>query len=72
MKALEFKTQVNPDHTLSVPPDLAAQLPSGQDLRVLLLIADTEEEQAWEQTAALEFGQGYAESDAIYDQFSGR
>lgn len=78
MKTLEFETQINPDHTLSVPQALADQLPPGRPVRVLLLVPesaedlDAAEEQAWKQMAAAEFLKGYADSDAIYDQLPGR
>jgi hypothetical protein len=72
MKAVEFPTMCDPDGTLRVPEAVANDIPKGQPLRVLVLIPETEADQQWEQLAALEFGQGYAQSDAIYDQLSGR
>jgi hypothetical protein len=68
MRALEFQSHMNPDATLSVPPEVARQLPADQPLRVLLLVAEDAEASEWEGLAAKEFLQGYAESDAIYDQ----
>jgi hypothetical protein len=70
MKAVEFETCLNPDQTLTVPPALAGAIPNDTRLRVLILIAENETEREWEQVAALDFGQGYADSDAIYDQLS--
>ena len=70
MKAIEFQAELQPNHTLSVPPDLAEGIPQGQPLRVLILIAESPEDQAWERLTAAEFGQGYADSDAVYDQLS--
>lgn len=72
MKALEFKAQVTPDCTLSVPSSVASEVPSGQTVRVLLLIPDSTEDADWERLGVTEFLKGYAESDAIYDQLSGR
>jgi hypothetical protein len=72
MKAIEFQSQLNPDRTLSVPSDVASAIPVNQPVRVLVLIAEGAADQEWEHLAAWEFGQGYADSDAIYDQFSGR
>ena len=71
MKALEFPSELGPDQTLRVPPGVAAQIPHGQTVRVLVLIGDDAEEAAWEQLAATEMGQGYADSDAVYDKLSG-
>ncbi len=41
-------------------------------LRVLVLIPENDVDQEWEQLAAMEFGQGYADDDAIYHQLSSR
>lgn len=54
-----------------MPSELAAQIPPGQLVRVLLLIPESAEERDWEQFTAEEFLKGYAESDAIYDPLSG-
>ena len=72
MKALEFPSTLNPDGTLAVPHAVAGSIPQGAPLRVLVLIPEADADQAWEQLAALDFGQGYADSDAIYDQLSSR
>jgi hypothetical protein len=71
MKTLEFETQLNPDHTLQVPPAVAAEVPVGQTVRVLLVVADPTEEQEWRRLGLEQFLKGYADSDAIYDQLSG-
>ena len=72
MKAVEFQSELRPDHTLSVPADVLERIPRGQPLRVLVLVPEDAEDQAWEQLAAAEFGMGYADGDAIYDQLSNR
>ena len=71
MKALEFEASVNPDRTLSIPPAVAAQLPPGQPVRVVLLVADSEEERDWSELTAAQFLKGYGEGDAIYDELPG-
>ena len=72
MKAVEFQSEMGPDRTLSIPASVSEQIPRGQTLRVLLLVPENPEDQAWEQLAAAEFGMGYADTDAIYDQLSNR
>jgi hypothetical protein len=68
MKTLEFEAPLNPDQTLTVPPALADQVPLGRTVRVLLLVADSDEEKDWNQLTAAEFFKGYADGDAIYDE----
>jgi hypothetical protein len=71
MKAIEFESQLTPDQSLSVPPSVAKDIPASQPVRVLVLIPDSNDEQHWEHLAAIDFGQGYTDSDAIYDKLSG-
>jgi hypothetical protein len=72
MKAIEFQSEMRPDHTLRVPDNLVSSIPCGQSLRVLVLLAEDTEDATWEQLAATDFGMGYADSDAIYDELSNR
>jgi hypothetical protein len=44
MKAFEFVSPVNADGTLSIPAEVAAQLQPQQPIRVLLLVAEAEQE----------------------------
>jgi len=74
MKALEFETRINPDNTLTVPPEFAEKVLREQPVRVILLVPEAEgddDEREWVSMAASEFLKGYAESDAIYDDLSG-
>ena len=70
MKAVEFTAVVNADRTIVVPPSLADAVWAGQTVRVLVLVADEGADRDWEAAAVREFGLGYADSDAIYDQLS--
>jgi hypothetical protein len=71
MKAIEFQTRVNQDQTLTVPPDVAFLLPKGEIVRVLVLLKESDEDTDWRNLTMDQFLEGYAESDAIYDQFPG-
>lgn len=70
MKAVSFKTQLTAEHTLVVPEDLVQRIPLGKAIQVVIFVSESTEEQDWERAVAAEFGIGYADSDAIYDQFS--
>jgi hypothetical protein len=70
MKAIEFQSQLNSDQTLTVPDSVVGAIPIGQTVRVLVLLAENGTEQEWERLTAEEFGQGYADTDAAYDQLS--
>ncbi|MFL5331574.1 MAG: hypothetical protein ACJ8C4_22010 [Gemmataceae bacterium] len=72
MNAVEFQTELKPDQTLLVPADVARNIPAGQSVRVIVLFGQTESDVDWERSVTTEFGGGYADSDAIYDQLSER
>lgn len=72
MRALEFSGSLNPDSTLTVPRQIANLVPRDQPIRVLLLISDDGESQDWERLTTEQFLQGYAPSDAIYDNLPTR
>lgn len=72
MKAIEFQSQLNPDQTLTVPASAMGAIPIGQAVRVLVLIPETGTDQEWERLTAEDFGRGYADTDAVYDQLSSR
>jgi hypothetical protein len=72
MKTVSFESELRTDHTLVVPDAVLARIPQGQPLRILVLVPENAEEKNWEELAAVEFGMGYAKSDAIYDHLSNR
>jgi hypothetical protein len=71
-RALEFQAQVGADHTLRLPPEVAAQIPTDRPVRVLLLVDDgndeAAEEAAWRQYALERFFDGEEEFDGLYDK----
>ncbi len=71
MKAYEFPTKINRDGSIELPEGLKWVLPADQNVRVILLVDETTDEQTeWDQLTAEQFLAGYAEADAIYDQHS--
>ncbi len=68
MKTLEFRASINQDQTLTIPPEVAAQIEGERPIRVILLITDSGEDEAWLRLSADQFLKGYADSDAIYDE----
>ena len=71
MKTIEFETRVEGSYGLRVPPEVAAQIPKGQTVKVLVVIpeqpSEDEEEREWVRMAQERFVAGYADGDSIYD-----
>jgi hypothetical protein len=72
VKALEFQAQLTPERTLQLPPDVAAQIPAGRPVRVLVFLDDRDgeaaEEAAWKQYALEKLFEGEEELDGLYDR----
>ena len=67
MTAHEFWARINPDHTLTVPPEVAAQLQEKEMLRVVVIVSGQDEDEPWTDLTTEQFLRGYAPGDVIYD-----
>jgi hypothetical protein len=67
MTALEFQASLDADGQVRVPPHVVAQLQHVPSFRVLVLVPQNEEDEAWNRAAEEDFFRGYADSDSIYD-----
>ena len=68
MKILEFLAPLNPDHTVTIPPDVAAQVEQTEPVRVVLLLSDPRDDREWARLTSEQFAKGYSEGDSIYDK----
>lgn len=68
MPTWQFDSFLNPNQTVAVPPDIAAQLPTDQTVHVVLVAGQPSDEVSWDRLAAEQFLEGYAPGDDIYDQ----
>ena len=73
MTALEFHTRIENDADIAIPAELAARIPKGKPVRVLITFDDSTDEaaedKAWRRLTQESFFNGYAESDSIYDEY---
>ena len=67
MKTLEFESHLTAEKTLPVPSEVALELQPEQSLRVILILPGDDEDQDWAKLTTEQFLQGYAETDALYD-----
>ncbi len=71
MRALEFISRVK-NNQIQLPTKIRSELAANpdKDIRVIVLIEDSilEDDKAFQKLAHQRFLDGYAESDAIYDQ----
>jgi len=67
MKALEFRSRINPDDSLQVPKEVAAQIPKDKAIQVIVVLPESTEDGEWRRLTAEQFLLGYSEADGAYD-----
>ena len=69
MNAVEFGSRLAASDNIEVPPDVAAQLPAGSNVRVIVMWETPEEEDAdWRKLGTERFAAGYAPEDSICEK----
>lgn len=69
MKAVEFKGTVTPNGQITVPAEIAGQLPAGRPLHIVLRWdAAADADDVWRTQGRKRFEAAYAPEDAVYDQ----
>jgi hypothetical protein len=72
MPTWQFDCNLNPDHSVPIPADIAAKLRPDDRVHVVLVAGDSVDELNWQRLAAEQFLDGYAPGDDIYDQIRSR
>ena len=67
MHAIEFTTELSDAAVLSIPTDVAAQLPKSGKARIIVLTDDTSDDADWQAGAYAQFLRDDSAEDAIYD-----
>jgi len=67
VKALEFESKLGEDASLRVPDDLVLQIPKEEPVRVIVLVPESNEDEAWRRLTRDQLLQGYSDGDSIYD-----
>jgi hypothetical protein len=67
MKTADFKSELTPEGHITVPPEIAAQVPPGEQLQVFIWWGAAEDDSAWRKTGRRRFEAAYAADDSIYE-----
>jgi hypothetical protein len=70
MKAVEFEGTVAPDGQIAVPPEVASEIPPGEQLRVLVMWDGSDFDAAWRRAGRRRFEAAYSPEDTIYEQLT--
>lgn len=68
MKAVEFEGTVAAGGQIVLPPEIASEIPPGEQLRVVLMWEPSSLDTAWREGGREQFEAAYSPEDAIYEQ----
>jgi len=68
MKAVEFESTVAPGGQIPLPPEVASEIPAGEQLRVVVMWENSDSDLAWRNAGREGFEAAYAPEDAVYEQ----
>ena len=69
MHAVEFITELGTEPLVTIPHEIAEQLPKAGQARVIILTTDDPEDSQWQQAALQQFMRDDSQEDAIYDSY---
>ncbi len=68
MKAVEFESNVGPGGQIAVPPEVASEIPTGEQLRVVIMWGESDSGQGWRAAGRERFDAAYSTEDVVYEQ----
>lgn len=68
MKAVEFESTVAPGGQIALPPEAASEIPTGEQLRVVVMWEPSNLDLAWRTAGRQRFEAAYCEQDSVYEQ----
>jgi hypothetical protein len=68
MKTADFRGELTPDGQIAVPPEIASQVPPGEQIQVVLQWNISMDDVAWRALGRRQFENAYAADDSVYEQ----
>ena len=68
MKAVEFESSITLEGTITLPPELTAEVPVGEQLRVVVMWEPSGSDAAWRSAGRQRFEAAYCPEDAVYER----
>jgi hypothetical protein len=67
MKTADFRGELTPDGQIAVPPEIASQVPPGEQIQVVLQWNNSMDDVAWRALGRQRFENAYAADDSVYE-----
>ena len=68
MKAVEFDGSVDESGRIALPSQVLAEVPSGEQLRVVVMWEPSSEDEEWIAGSGRAFERAYSDDDSVYEQ----
>jgi hypothetical protein len=68
MRAVEFESTGAPGGQIALPPEVASEIPPGEQLRVVVMWEPLNLDLAWRTAGRRRFEAAYSPEDAVYEQ----
>jgi hypothetical protein len=67
MKTADFRGELTPDGQIAVPPEIASQVPPGEQIQVVLQWNISMDDVAWRALGRRQFENAYSADDSVYE-----
>lgn len=70
MKAVEFEGTINSGGEITLSPEIAGEIPAGEQLRMVVMWEPSRADSAWRPAGRQRFEAAYCPEDAVYEQLT--
>jgi len=67
MKTADFRGELTPNGQIVVPPEIASQVPPGEQVQIVLQWGVSADDAAWRAAGRRRFEAAYAADDSVYE-----
>jgi hypothetical protein len=67
MKTADFNGELTANGQITVPPEIAAQVPQGEIVQVVLHWGASDDDTAWRAAGRRQFEAAYSDDDSVYE-----
>jgi hypothetical protein len=68
MNTADFRGEIAANGQIVVPPEIAARVPPGEKVAVVISWGASEEEKGWRETGRRRFESAFGPDDSVYEQ----
>jgi len=68
MKVVEFEGTITPSGEIALPPDVASEIPTGEQLHVVISWERSVADPSWRSPGNVRFEAAYAPEDSVYER----